>query len=66
MSHEVLITRGQSIFDFFANPCNIIFGDEGTILSELVIQHVDPMGSFLFASATRDLMLHAVSSYKER
>ena len=45
----------------YANPSNLIFGDEGTILSQLGIQQGDPMGSFLFALTTRDLMLSCKS-----
>ena len=45
----------------YANPSNLIFGDEGTILSQLGIQQGDPMGSFFFALTTRDLMLSCKS-----
>ena len=45
----------------YANPSNLFFGEEGTILSQLGIQQGDPMGSFLFALTTRDLMLSCVS-----
>ena len=40
----------------YANPSNLYFGDEGTISSQQGIQQGDPMGSFLFALTTRDLM----------
>ena len=45
----------------YANPSNLFFGDEGTILSQSGIQQGDPMGSFLFALTTRDLMLSCKS-----
>ena len=45
----------------YSSPSNLIFGDEGTILSQSGIQQGDPMGSFLFALTTRDLMLSCKS-----
>ena len=46
----------------YANPSKLFFGSEGAILSQQGIQQGDPMGSFLFALTTRDLMLSCESS----
>ena len=45
----------------YANPSKLFFGSEGAILSQQGIQQ-DPMGSFLFALTTRDLMLSCEST----
>ena len=45
----------------YANPSNLFFGNQGVISSQQGIQQGDPMGSFLFALTTRELMLSCES-----